>query len=75
MSKRFKTYCPVCKDAVLHFTCTKAEARRRKSFTTECGICGAVLVVDIPNKRQVNVEKLTFEYQGRELEPTGYVTI
>lgn len=73
MSKRFKVTCPVCNEGVLHFTKSKAEMRRLKHFTTDCGICGSILAVDIPNKRQVNVEKLTFEYQGRELEPMGYI--
>lgn len=73
MSKRFKVYCPVCNDAVLHFKCSKAEARKRKNFTTDCGICGATIEVNIPNKRQVDVKELTFEYHGRELEPIGYI--
>lgn len=75
MSKRFKITCPVCKEGILHFVESKAEIRKSKHFTTDCGLCGSTLVVDIPNKRQVNVEELTLTYQGQELKPMGYITI
>lgn len=74
MSKRFKIACPICGEGILYFTCSKAEARKLKHFTTDCGICNTTLVVDIPNKRQVNVEELLINYREIEEKPMGYIT-
>lgn len=75
MSKYFKASCPIC-DARLHFFCTKKEVmKKHRHFTTDCVDCGNTLVVDVKSKRRINVEPLVIEYQGRILEPEGYITI
>lgn len=74
MSKYFKARCPVCGER-LDFFCTKKDVRERhRHFTTDCGYCGEVLTIDVESKRRINIEPLVIEYQGRILEPTGYIT-